>query len=219
MSGSSKLHVYRGTEVEVRFDAGRCIHAAACVHGLPAVFDPKARPWVTPDAAEADALTDVVAQCPTGALTAVRHDGAPCEQPDTPNTATVQPDGPVYLRGTIEVVLGGESETVHRMALCRCGGSANMPHCDGSHGKNGFTDDGSFTRASLPGACEDGDAAPLRITVASGGPAVLAGPVRVHDASGAQIGGSKGALCRCGASANKPFCDGAHKDVASFQGR
>ncbi|MCO4812798.1 MAG: CDGSH iron-sulfur domain-containing protein, partial [Gammaproteobacteria bacterium] len=25
--------------------------------------------------------------------------------------------------------------------------------------------------------------------------------------------GNRVALCRCGASANKPFCDGAHKQV------
>ena len=35
----------------------------------------------------------------------------------------------------------GEScATVAGVALCRCGGSNNKPFCDGTHGKNGFTD-------------------------------------------------------------------------------
>ena len=32
----------------------------------------------------------------------------------------------------------GLIETSENMALCRCGGSANKPFCDGTHSKNGF---------------------------------------------------------------------------------
>lgn len=33
----------------------------------------------------------------------------------------------------------GAVETKEMMALCRCGGSANKPFCDGTHAKNGFS--------------------------------------------------------------------------------
>jgi CDGSH-type Zn-finger protein len=43
------------------------------------------------------------------------------------------------------------------------------------------------------------------------GPVVLTGPVVVKDAAGAVLReADRVALCRCGASATKPFCDGAH---------
>ena len=45
-----------------------------------------------------------------------------------------------------------------------------------------------------------------------GGPLLIRGGVRVLDADGNVLyEGDKAALCRCGGSANKPFCDGTHK--------
>ncbi len=37
--------------------------------------------------------------------------------------------------------LGVEIPATPQVALCRCGGSASKPFCDGSHARNGFTDD------------------------------------------------------------------------------
>jgi len=48
-------------------------------------------------------------------------------------------------------------------------------------------------------------------TVMPNGPVILTGPVVVKDAAGAVVReADRVALCRCGASATKPFCDGAH---------
>lgn len=46
------------------------------------------------------------------------------------------------------------------------------------------------------------------------GPLVVKGfqELRLDDGSRTQTG-SVAALCRCGASGNKPFCDGSHHDV------
>ncbi|MFN0096446.1 MAG: CDGSH iron-sulfur domain-containing protein [Dehalococcoidia bacterium] len=41
-------------------------------------------------------------------------------------------------------------EVEERYALCRCGGSANKPFCDGTHASNGF--DGALTASREPGA-------------------------------------------------------------------
>jgi len=64
---------YAGKAVDVSFDPEVCIHAAECVRGLPAVFDTKRRPWIVPDAAEADEVVAQVGRCPSGALQAKRH--------------------------------------------------------------------------------------------------------------------------------------------------
>lgn len=46
------------------------------------------------------------------------------------------------------------------------------------------------------------------------GPYLVAGKFALLDASGNTIeAGEKIALCRCGASTKKPFCDGAHTKV------
>ncbi len=59
---------YAGTVVDVTFDQVLCRHAAECVRGLPAVFEPGRRPWIDPDAAEAEAVIRTVGRCPSGAL-------------------------------------------------------------------------------------------------------------------------------------------------------
>lgn len=68
MSRGSEKKSYEGKAVTVTFEAGRCRHAAECVRGLPEVFDPARRPWIRPDGAPADRLTEVVRRCPSGAL-------------------------------------------------------------------------------------------------------------------------------------------------------
>lgn len=47
------------------------------------------------------------------------------------------------------------------------------------------------------------------------GPLLVRGPVTLIDADGNEIEvkGKNIALCRCGASDNKPFCDGSHKRI------
>ena len=60
----------------------------------------------------------------------------------------------------------------------------------------------------------------VKVTIRDHGPLLVSGPVEVVDGEGKPLTLSPDkpaiALCRCGASANKPFCDGAHK-AASFQ--
>jgi CDGSH-type Zn-finger protein len=46
----------------------------------------------------------------------------------------------------------------------------------------------------------------------------VSGGVRVVAADGTVLyEGERAALCRCGGSANKPFCDGTHKTI-DFEG-
>ncbi|MEB3233521.1 MAG: CDGSH iron-sulfur domain-containing protein [Leptolyngbyaceae bacterium] len=53
--------------------------------------------------------------------------------------------------------------------------------------------------------------ADVTISVLDNGPAIVKGEFTVTDGAGnAYPKQNQIALCRCGASANKPFCDGAH---------
>jgi len=57
------------------------------------------------------------------------------------------------------------------------------------------------------------------ITTRLNGPYLVKGPVRLVDADGNEFRLEKEviALCRCGASTTKPFCDGTHSKIG-FQG-
>lgn len=57
-----------------------------------------------------------------------------------------------------------------------------------------------------------------KVEVLANGPLLVYGTLKVVDAAGQEeIKNKTTAFCRCGASANKPYCDGAHIK-ADFQG-
>jgi CDGSH-type Zn-finger protein/uncharacterized Fe-S cluster protein YjdI len=59
---------------------------------------------------------------------------------DGPLAVEPQPDGPLEVRGNLEIV-SGTGRVVSRVTqarLCRCGGSDNKPFCDGTHARIGF---------------------------------------------------------------------------------
>jgi CDGSH-type Zn-finger protein len=56
----------------------------------------------------------------------------------------------------------------------------------------------------------------VKVTVRNNGPFLVEGPITLVDASGQEwdISGKPAvALCRCGGSTNKPFCDGTHSKI------
>ena len=53
--------------------------------------------------------------------------------------------------------------------------------------------------------------ADVAITPSENGPYLVSGPVNLTDVDGREIShADQMALCRCGGSGNKPFCDGTH---------
>lgn len=66
---------------------------------------------------------------------------------------------------------------------------------------------------------DDPAAVPVtRIELRRNGPLRVAGPALIVDADGREtVHAGPVVLCRCGASKNKPFCDGSHRDV-KFEG-
>jgi CDGSH-type Zn-finger protein len=58
-------------------------------------------------------------------------------------TIVCKPDGPYVVTGLAQLVnsRGEPIEAKATMSLCRCGGSANKPFCDGTHWSVKFADE------------------------------------------------------------------------------
>ncbi len=202
-----------GERMVIRFATARCIHARNCVLGLPGVFKANVEgPWIDPDAASPEAIVAAALNCPSGAITYARRDGRAAEAPPAVNLARVRENGPLALHGALS--LGGEAIGT-RTTLCRCGASANKPFCDGSHVAAGFAATGEpASKESKPLAARDGT---LAITAHADGPLQIAGALEIVSGTGRTITRTTEAwLCRCGHSANKPYCDGSHQ-AAGFR--
>jgi CDGSH-type Zn-finger protein len=66
------------------------------------------------------------------------------EHPGASVTITACPDGPLLVRGDVELLDDAGNpipRTRRTVALCRCGVSAIKPFCDGTHKLAGFTAD------------------------------------------------------------------------------
>ena len=214
---------------------------------------------------------------------------------DKEASVKVQPNGPYVVTGSVPLrtkrpvvsehgepltwLTGEVTDEGAAYALCRCGGSANKPYCDGTHAGNGFDgtetaptdtyerrstslsgtgfevfdDRGTCAHAGfcvnkassvwkMAGKTEDtviraqvmamvercpsgaltyeveGQAGepdlPAEISILPDGPLWVSGYIPVERADGqANETRNRVTLCRCGASANKPLCDGSHKEA------
>ena len=187
------------------------------------------------------------------------------------------PNGPYQLADAPLQRASGETfPTESGVYLCRCGGSNNKPFCDGTHRKNGFSDQNTadpaknrrevyagkaitifdnralcahagyctdrlaavFRMRSEPWIDADGaqvqdiietirrcpsgalsyaldgvEAGPVQrpplVTITDNGPYAISGGIELEGVKT----GEHYTLCRCGASKNKPFCDGSHWDA------
>jgi CDGSH-type Zn-finger protein len=198
-------------------------------------------------------------------------------------TIECSPNGPYVVRN-LETLRNSRGESIPVepvVALCRCGGSANKPFCDGTHKKNGFSgaklveagadrrDDYRGRRITIhdnraicahAGHCTDGLGAVFKygsepwidpdgaaidavidtirrcpsgalsysldeveqqgpagqpaITVTKDGPYAVVGGVGLTGQRWGQGASMEHyTLCRCGATKNKPFCDGSHWSI------
>ena len=213
---SVKMHKYRGQSIEVTFDSNRCIHSAECIRGLPQVFDTSRVPWVLPNAATVDEVANVIMRCPTGALHFQRHNNESPEPIPTENEMRVGKDGPLYLRGDIEILddAGNVVATDTRVALCRCGASKNKPYCDNEHRKINFKNNCAIEDAPDGDSGEEVTTPKLRIQPSANGPLLIEGKVTITGSDGTcSVVVNNPAFCRCGGSGAKPYCDGSHNRV------
>jgi len=134
---------YTNGEVTVVWKPDMCIHSTICFRGLPDVFDPRKRPWVTPEGANTATIIEQVKHCPSGALSYYLNEPEANSEKVDPETETlveVMPNGPLKVHGNVSVkhADGTESKQTRVTTFCRCGASSNKPFCDGTHRKVGF---------------------------------------------------------------------------------
>ena len=73
---------------------------------------------------------------------------------------------------------------------------------------------GALSYRRLDGGAAEAPDARATITVSRDGPLFVRGTVKVVDAGGGVFrSASRMALCRCGASRHRPFCDGSHSEA------
>ena len=114
-----------------------CIHSAICFKGLPGVFDPRVRPWVSPMGAGKEEIIDQIKKCPSGALSFEINSEIKntMENQEEITRITVANKGPYLIKGKYVFVDSDGKEEIKEgnIALCRCGASTNKPFCDGKH--------------------------------------------------------------------------------------
>ncbi len=132
---------YVGKKITIHDNRGICAHAGYCTDNLAAVFSSEKEPWIDPDGATVDEITETIKKCPSGALSYTVENVEHRDQDREP-MVTVTKDGPYAITGGIELLeqTVGEGASSEHYTLCRCGGSKNKPFCDGSHWSIGFKD-------------------------------------------------------------------------------
>ena len=204
-----------GRDMTLIYEGKKCIHSRFCVTGAPDVFLANVvGPWIHPDAMPVDALVEIAHVCPSGAIAYRRKDGKPDEIAPPVNLLTIREAGPYALRG--ELSIAGKSG-MFRATLCRCGASKNKPYCDGSHHEVNFSASGEPpTGAAEMPAVRNG---PVSVEPQIDGPLQIRGNLEIISGTGRVVARvQQTRLCRCGGSANKPFCDGTHARIGFTSG-
>ena len=130
------------------------------------------------------------------------------------NSIMVRPDGPLICKGDSLITLKNANGDIiakeKEFALCRCGLSKTKPFCDGTHKKSNIEMNQNFNdkrTENIAGVEEE-----LTIHVKENAMYSVLGAVTIYSRDGSsKTTRKKAALCRCGHSENKPFCDIKHK--------
>ena len=125
---------------------------------------------------------------------------------DVANELLVTSGGPLKMTGNITLINEEGSVThANSLSLCRCGASKNRPFCDDQHLEIEFFDSGTVSQLSdwMPVTRPQ----TITVTCVKNGPLKFRGYLRVFNKKGQECITMSGALCRCGKSSKKPFCD------------
>lgn len=132
---------YSNGEVTVVWKPAECIHSGICFRGLGEVFDPRKRPWITPEKSTTEKIIEQVKKCPSGALSYyLNRDAEEDVKIEAETIVETVANGPLLVYGNVVIKddKGNLTRKNNVTAFCRCGGSSNKPFCDGTHQRNGF---------------------------------------------------------------------------------
>lgn len=205
------VEIIDGEKIQIIYRGKLCIHSRFCVTGAPNVFLANVQgPWIHPDDMDVEELAAVARECPSGAIQYRRKDGASEESKPPVNLIRTLQSGPNTFRGDLRI----DGEPIgNRATLCRCGASKNKPYCDGSHHDIHFDASGEPATGDNTAMLEVRDG-PLEITPQTDGPLAVRGNMEIISGTGRMVAREQNVrLCRCGQSANKPYCDGTHAKV------
>ena len=122
------------------------------------------------------------------------------------NEVLVTTGGPLKMTGNITLIDEDGSVThSNSLNLCRCGASKSKPTCDDQHLEIEFFDGGAVSQLSewMPVSRPQ----TVTVTAVKNGPLKFRGYLRIYNKKGQECITMSGALCRCGKSSKKPFCD------------
>lgn len=209
-SAEEDLNQASSEAISIKVDLKRCIHSRNCVLSAPRVFETNVvGKWLHPEASSVEHLVHVAKSCPSGAITYTRHDGGPQESAPEVNVIRLRESGPYVVLADVDL---SNHPKLFRATLCRCGKSKNKPFCDGAHETAGFAATGERALIEATPLAERGGT--LSVDPTKDGPLAITGNVEIVGGSGQTIKRTaKAFLCRCGGSANKPFCDGTHAKI------
>ena len=127
--------IHEGAGLVVHRVGRLCAHSSFCANQITDWYQ------LLPDTGDTNVRAEVISMiehCPSGAL--VMELGGEIVEPNLPKGISPVEDGPYWVQGrvTIADAEGRPYETRNRVALCRCGASANKPFCDGTHNQIGF---------------------------------------------------------------------------------
>lgn len=140
---------YRTEDLIVYWDPKQCSHAGKCWQGLPQVFKPDERPWITMAAAKPEQIIETIDKCPTDALKYKLTEGSKVDpgiakgpgsidykrQQSSSIKINMVKNGPLKVEGSAQIFDpdGNFIKESSHIVLCSCGKTSNKPFCDGSH--------------------------------------------------------------------------------------
>lgn len=134
---AARASTWPGVGVVMTDDYSLCTQAGYCGDRFTRVWEMIDE---TEDPSVRERLQRMVSLCPSGRLAYAAAQGEPDVEPAFEPHVALCRDGPILVRGSIEVESedGEPYEVRNRVALCRCGRSRNKPFCDGTHKRVGF---------------------------------------------------------------------------------